>query len=145
MPAAPVQPAPVAAVEPPPAPATAPPTQAEDDIAAMLAGQVLHFAFDEAQLADESRQRLQHVAEAMQKHPDVAITISGNTDERGTEEYNLHLGQRRAEVAKRYLLGLGIPEARVKTVSYGKERPAESGHDEPAWAANRRDEVAVRH
>jgi peptidoglycan-associated lipoprotein len=136
---------PVAAAKPEPVAAPAPQTQAQDDIEAMLRGDVLHFGFDEAQLADDSRQRLQNVADAMQKHPEVSIAIAGNTDERGTEEYNLELGQRRAEVAKRYLVSLGVSEARVKTVSYGKERPAASDHDEQAWAANRRDEVAVQH
>ena len=111
----------------------------------MLRGDVLHFGFDQADLTDESRQRLQHVAEVMKSHGKVALTISGNTDERGTEEYNLALGQRRAEVARKYLVALGIEGARVKTVSYGKEKPAEAGHDEPSYEANRRDEVQVNH
>ncbi|HEX9107436.1 MAG TPA: OmpA family protein, partial [Longimicrobiales bacterium] len=67
----------------------------------------------------------------------------GHCDERGTVEYNLALGERRAEVAKNYLVSLGIKESRIKTISYGKSKPADPGHDESAWAKNRRDEFVV--
>ena len=72
------------------------------------------------------------------------IEIQGHCDERGSNEYNLALGTRRAESAKRYLVDLGIPGGRVSTVSYGEEQPAVRGHNELAWAKNRRDEFAVR-
>jgi len=133
------------AAKPPPPVAAAPAPAQDPDVEAMLRGDVLHFGFDQAELTDESRTRLQHVADVMKQHGTVALTISGNTDERGTEEYNLALGQRRAEVARKYLVALGIEGARVKTVSYGKEKPAEAGHDEGSYQANRRDEVSVNH
>lgn len=132
-----------AAPAPAPEAAPAPVQKTDDDLEALLRGDVLHFGFDEAELTPESRSRLQHIAELLLKRPAVGITISGNTDERGTEEYNLALGQRRAEVARKYLLSLGLEAARVKTVSYGKERPANPGHDDQAWAENRRDELSL--
>ena len=138
-----VTPAPVTAAAPKPEPAPTPAKAPEEDLEAMLRGDILHFGFDAADLTPESRTRLAHVAQVMAAHPSISISIAGNTDERGTEEYNLALGQRRAEVARKYLVDLGVDGARIKTLSYGKEQPAESGHDEGAWAANRRDELNV--
>jgi peptidoglycan-associated lipoprotein len=77
-------------------------------------------------------------AEMLARFPTWSVTIEGHCDERGTAEYNLALGERRALATRRYLLELGLDAARVQTVSYGKEFPFDSGHDETAWAANRR-------
>jgi peptidoglycan-associated lipoprotein len=129
---------------PKPAPAPAPAPTADADLEALLRGDVVHFGFDEAQLTGESQQRLQKLSQVMQAHPEVQLTVAGNCDELGTEEYNLALGQKRAAVAKAYLQKLGVDPARVNTVSYGKERPLESGHDEQARAANRRDDLTLR-
>jgi peptidoglycan-associated lipoprotein len=125
-------------------PAAPTPQQVDADLEGLLRGDVLHFGFDEAQLTSESEQRLQKLAEAMRSHPDVKLTVAGNCDELGTEEYNLALGQKRAAVAKAYLVRLGVDGQRVATVSYGKERPVNPGHDEQARAANRRDDLTLQ-
>ena len=78
------------------------------------------------------------------KNPTLKIMIAGNCDERGTEEYNLALGERRADSAKRYLTNLGVQDSQLQTVSYGKERPIDDGHNENAWKQNRRDNVAAQ-
>ncbi len=124
---------------PPPEPAPTPAAQQEDDLAKLLSGTMIHFDFDRADLTPASETRLQALAEAMRKHPDVRIRIDGNCDEAGTEEYNLALGQRRADAARKYLANLGIAPTRLETVTYGKERPLDPGHNADAWAANRRD------
>ena len=135
-------PAPVAKAAPPPAEVVeTPATRAEDDLAALLKGSALHFGFNEAVLTPESRDRLQKLSEALRTRPKVSVKISGNCDERGTEEYNLALGQKRAAVAKKYLVGLGVDEGRIVTVSYGDERPVDPRHTDDAWSANRRDDV----
>jgi peptidoglycan-associated lipoprotein len=104
---------------------------------------VVHFDFDSSYLSFDNREKLQRVAEVLHERPSVTIRISGHCDEVGTEEYNLMLGERRAEGALRYLTALGIPESRLKTISYGKERPVDSRRDPDAYAANRRDEFEV--
>ncbi len=107
----------------------------------VLASAVLHFDYDEASLTEQDRLTLQRVASALRVRPWAAIRIKGHCDERGTLEYNIALGQRRAEVARGYLIALGIDERAVESVSYGSEVPAVDGHDEEAWAHNRRDEL----
>lgn len=104
----------------------------------------LYFGFDESTLSSENTSVLAHVAEVMRKNPAVKVTIAGHADERGTTEYNLALGNRRAEVAKQYLVTLGVEPGRVNTLSYGEERPAQNGQTDEAFAANRRDEIAPR-
>ena len=84
-----------------------------------------------------------HRPRSLKAHPAARIRIAGNCDELGTEEYNLALGQKRAEVAKHYLVDLGISASRVDTISYGKERPVSEGHDAEAHAANRRDDAQL--
>jgi peptidoglycan-associated lipoprotein len=119
----------------------------KDDAAAigrLLNGPIAYFAFDKADLTQEDRAKLQTLAQQLKAHPTASILIAGNTDEVGTEEYNLHLGQRRAIVAREYLLALGIPGQRLDTVSYGEDKPADPGHDSAAYAKNRRDEVSSR-
>jgi peptidoglycan-associated lipoprotein len=138
---APAPPPVVAKAEPAPAEAS---SAEKDDAEAMrrlLTGPVAYFEFDKADLTAEDQQKLQVLAEELKAHPTAHIVIAGNTDEVGTEEYNLALGQRRAQVARTYLVTLGISAARLDTVSYGEERPADPGHDEAAHAKNRRDEA----
>jgi peptidoglycan-associated lipoprotein len=96
------------------------------------------FEFDSAVLLDRARATLDHHADWLNRHPTVTLLIEGHCDERGTVEYNLALGERRAAAASGYLTSLGVPSNRVKTISYGKEFPLDPGHSEDAWSRNRR-------
>jgi peptidoglycan-associated lipoprotein len=96
------------------------------------------YELDSADLSADSQASLQQNAQVLKKFGTWQITIEGHCDERGTAEYNLALGERRANTARDYLVSLGIPAARVKTVSYGKEFPFDPAHNEGAWAKNRR-------
>jgi peptidoglycan-associated lipoprotein len=98
----------------------------------------VHFAYDQADLTPEAQAILQGHAAWLHGNPGVGLVIEGHCDERGTVEYNLALGARRAEAAREFLAALGIEPSRMRTVSYGKERPLETGGDEAAWARNRR-------
>lgn len=98
----------------------------------------LFFELDSADVSAEGQRVLQENAAIMKKYPAWQITIEGHCDERGTAEYNLALGERRALAAKNYLVSLGVPADKVKTVSYGKEFPFDPGHDDAAWSLNRR-------
>jgi len=104
----------------------------------------IYFDFDKALLKDNSKATLKKHADWLKANNAVNITIAGNCDERGTAEYNLALGQRRADAAAKYLTTLGVAKNRVKTVSYGKEKPLDPGHNEEAWAKNRRDEFVIQ-
>ncbi len=101
-------------------------------------GDRVFFGFDKSDLTAEARATLDRQAAWLKKYANVSVTVEGHCDERGTREYNLALGERRATAAKNYLVAAGIPASRVKTVSYGKERPAVLGSNETAWAQNRR-------
>ena len=101
----------------------------------------VYFGFDESTLSADARQALTQDWQCLQKSPWKRLVLTGHTDERGTTEYNLALGARRAEAVKRYLAGLGAEEPKLRTLSYGKERPADNGHDEAAWARDRRVEL----
>ena len=103
----------------------------------------INFAFDRFDLKPEAREILVTHAKWLTAHPAFIVRIEGNCDERGTVEYNMALGQRRAASAMKYLVDLGVSKNRIKTVSYGKERPLDPGHDEEAWAKNRRDHFSV--
>jgi peptidoglycan-associated lipoprotein len=98
----------------------------------------IHFDFDKYDIRPTDAGILKENAALLVKFPNVKIQIEGHCDERGTVEYNLALGERRANSAKRYLISLGIPEKRISTISYGEERPLDPGHNEEAWAKNRR-------
>jgi peptidoglycan-associated lipoprotein len=98
----------------------------------------LFFELDSADVSSEGQQILQANASIMKKYPAWQITVEGHCDERGTAEYNLALGERRALAAKNYLVSLGIPADKIRVVSYGKEFPFDPGHDEGAWRQNRR-------
>jgi peptidoglycan-associated lipoprotein len=101
------------------------------------------YALDSSDLDQAGQQVLNGNADVLRKYPSWVITIEGHCDERGTAEYNLALGERRALAAKTYLVSLGIPADRLRTVSYGKEFPFDPGHDEGAWSKNRRAHFVV--
>jgi len=101
------------------------------------------FDYDKADIRSDARDVLAANATWLKKYPSVQFTIEGHTDERGTAQYNLALGDRRANAAKDYLVSLGVDASRVKTVSYGKERPFATGHDEDSWQKNRRAHFVV--
>ncbi len=101
-------------------------------------GDRVFFGFDKYDLSDEAQGTLQRQAAWLKANPTVTLLIEGNADERGTREYNLALGERRATAVKNYLVTLGISANRLSTISYGKERPVALGHNEAAWAQNRR-------
>ena len=105
--------------------------------------QPVFFALDSSEIDDTGRKALEANAQVLKKYPDWVITIEGHADERGTAEYNLALGERRAVAARTYLVSLGIPAERLKTVSYGKEFPFDPGHNEAAWSKNRRAHFVV--
>jgi peptidoglycan-associated lipoprotein len=104
----------------------------------------VYFDFDQSDLSADARSGLQANANYLKSNASVNVTIEGNCDERGSAEYNLALGKRRAEAAFKYLADLGVATSRMSTVSYGKERPAVEGHNELAWAKNRRDDFKAR-
>jgi len=103
----------------------------------------IHFEFDKFNLKPEARDVLKQLADWLTKNKKYDALIEGNCDERGTTEYNLALGERRAKEAMKYLVELGIDGKRLKTISYGKESPLDPGHNEEAWAKNRRDHFVV--
>ncbi|MBV9464455.1 MAG: peptidoglycan-associated lipoprotein Pal [Verrucomicrobiae bacterium] len=103
----------------------------------------IHFAFDSANVQSKDHGTLQHVASYLRNNPNAKIVIEGNTDNRGTAEYNRSLGQRRAQAAREVLAREGVSPERLSTVSYGEDKPASSGNSESAWAQNRRDEFVV--
>ncbi len=105
----------------------------------------VHFAYNRAELGAADQQKLDRKMQVLAAHPRVTLQIAGNCDERGSEEYNLALGERRAAAAKRYLVAHGVAADRIAVVSYGKERPLDQGHNQEAWARNRRDDFVVTH
>ncbi len=147
------QPTPSAQEAPPPPP---PPPARNDDAerrareAAAAAAKVrsdladmIHFDFDRADVRTSDQGILDRKAAILGANGGVRLRIAGHCDERGSDEYNLALGNRRAAAAKRYLAGKGVDEGRLDVVSYGKERPLDQGHSEDAWAKNRRDEFEI--
>ncbi len=147
-PPAPVAQAPKEEVKPtppPPPPPPPPPRKVEAAPPAAVApldlvSMRIQFAFDDYSLSGRSKENLEKIASWMSKSPDAKIRIEGHTCEVGTAEYNLALGDRRANSAKMYLESLGTAATRLSTISYGKERPLDPGHDEAARSKNRRDE-----
>ena len=104
---------------------------------------LIHFDYDKAIIRGGDAAVLDQKVAILQANPGLRIRISGHCDERGSDEYNLALGNRRATAAKQYVVSHGIDGSRIETVSYGEERPLASGHDEDAWAQNRRDEFEI--
>ncbi|MBN8509155.1 MAG: peptidoglycan-associated lipoprotein Pal [Burkholderiales bacterium] len=115
--------------------------QAGSADAAALAQRVVYFDFDSFVIKDEYRPMLEAHAKALSANRNKRMAIEGHTDERGGREYNLALGQKRAQAVARSLVLLGVTEVQVEAVSFGEERPADPGHDEAAWAKNRRAEL----
>ena len=109
-----------------------------------LTSVTIHFAFDSYELSPESRSVLGMKANIMRRYGDVSVVIEGHCDERGTEEYNLALGERRARAAYEHLVILGVDPERMSIVSFGEERPVDPAHNETAWAKNRRSEFVVQ-
>jgi peptidoglycan-associated lipoprotein len=142
-PTPPVKTAPPPAPEPTPPP-TPQPTPAPETHLTTSDFQPAFFDLDSYTLRDDARSALDTDARLLRDNPSVHLTIEGHCDERGTAEYNQALGERRAHAAKDYLVSNGIDAGRLQTVSYGKERPFDNGHDESAWAKNRRAQMTVR-
>ena len=109
----------------------------QQDLAA-TAGDRVFFDYDRSEITPEGRVILERQAQWLKRYPNVTVTIEGHTDERGTREYNISLGERRAETVKNVLIALGIPASRIATISYGKERPEVPHSDEASFAQNRR-------
>ena len=103
----------------------------------------VHFAFDSSEVRDDEKSKISAVADYLKAHPETAVEIDGHCDERGTEEYNRSLGERRALALREQLISLGISPDKVDTVSYGKDRPVDPGHNEAAWKQNRRGEFLL--
>lgn len=118
----------------------APGTQAD---LAVNVGDRVFFGYDRYDLAPEARTTLDRQASWLQQYPNLRVTVEGHCDERGTREYNLALGERRANSVKNYLVAQGVSESRITTISYGKERPAVPGSDETSWSQNRRGVTVV--
>lgn len=110
----------------------------------MFENEDILFEFDSASLSIEAQEILRKKAEWLRENPKARVTIEGHCDERGTSEYNLALGDRRAYSAKVFLVDLGIEESRLATISYGEERPIDSNSSEEAWAKNRRDHFVIK-
>ena len=156
----PEQPEPQAAPAPAPAPTPPPPddsaererlerermaNEAAERARAVAAdlGAMIYFDYDQAVVRSADEATLDRKSAILQANPNVRVTISGHADERGSDEYNLALGNRRAAAAKRHLQNRGVDGSRLDVVSYGEERPLDPGHDEASWAQNRRDEFQV--
>lgn len=112
-----------------------------DDPDSPLAKRVIYFDYDSATIPDQYRQLIELHAQYLAEHPNTQVVLEGHTDERGSREYNIALGERRAQAVKKIMLLFGVVEAKVQTVSFGEERPVAPGHDESAWSLNRRVEI----
>ena len=151
-PIAPPSPAPVATAAPAPVAAAPAPTPAPQAAATALPAYLdpnspiaqqrsVWFAFDDASFRSEDKAVIELQGRYLAQHPELHVTVAGNTDERGGSEYNLALGQRRAQSVKTALDVLGVQDSQVEAVSYGKEKPKAAGHDEAAWQQNRRADI----
>lgn len=134
---------------PPPAPPAPPPAISGANLGAVAAGRVasmserIHFDYDKSDLKPEDTSRLDGKAQLLKQFTALKIRITGHCDERGSDQYNIALGMRRATAAKTYLVQLGIDASRIDVASLGREVPVDPGHDESAWAQNRRDEFDI--
>ena len=113
----------------------------EDATTSCLRSETVFFDFNAFEIKPAGQELLTEVASCLRTHSDTKITVAGNTDERGTVEYNLALGERRAKAVSHYLEKSGVKASRIKTVSYGKEKPMDPEHNEAAWAKNRRTDI----
>jgi peptidoglycan-associated lipoprotein len=140
MPEAP-PPAPQAAPGPAPVTSSIVPGSAED--LKVNVGDTVHFEYDKSDLRDDDKTVLQHQAAWLAKYPAVRATVEGHCDERGTREFNLALGAKRANAVKEYLVSLGVSASRLDTISYGKEKPVCTDSNEACWSQNRRGVTTV--
>lgn len=148
---APVADAPRATAPTAPTSTTPPPTATPSRISlvepqpgGVLAGRSVFFDYDSNVVKTEGQTLVQAHAKFMVENPTSRITLEGNTDERGSREYNLALGQRRADAVKQIMTVVGVPAARIETVSFGEEKPKSPGHDESAWSQNRRADIVYK-
>jgi peptidoglycan-associated lipoprotein len=128
---------------PPPTPTPTPTPQITDEQLFAQTAQDIYFDFDKADLRPDAQQIIARLAEAMKAHPNWKVQIEGNCDERGSTEYNLALGERRAGAAQQALTQAGVPAASLKTISYGKEKPVCTESNEDCWQKNRRDHFTL--
>jgi len=106
-------------------------------------GELVYFDFDKAEIRADAAPILANQAQWLQRYPEVRVRIEGNCDERGTREYNFALGARRADIVRDFLIAHGVAPGRITTISFGKERPIDPGHDDQAWARNRNAHTAI--
>jgi peptidoglycan-associated lipoprotein len=123
-----------------PAPVATPPAETQP-AAPKIEFKTIFFAFDSYSLNEEGKALLNQAGGLLRSYPEVALRLEGHCDERGTAEYNLALGEKRANAVREYLENLGVSRSRLSTVSFGKEKPAVAGNDEASWARNRRVEI----
>jgi len=145
----PAPPSPAVRVPPPPPPPPAAPKPSikpkalsPEELLSLASRELrpIYFDYDKSEIKPEAREILNQNAAFLREHPNIDLLVEGHCDERGTNEYNLALGQRRADRAMEFLINLGIEPSRIITKSWGEERPADLGHDESAWRWNRRAE-----
>ena len=117
-------------------------SRASEEVRSSLAA-MIHFDLDKSNIRSDDMGTLDQKVAILQANPDLRIRVGGHCDERGSDEYNLALGNRRAQAAKQYLVSHGVDASRIETQSWGEERPAVDGHDESAWSQNRRDEFEI--
>ena len=115
-----------------------------DDPASLLSKRTIYFEFDSAEIAPEDREFIEAHSRYLADRPTAEVTLEGHADERGSREYNVALGEQRANAVRRLMGLLGASDQQIRTISYGEERPAALGHDESAWALNRRVEIDYR-
>jgi peptidoglycan-associated lipoprotein len=134
-------------VAPPPTSPSTPKSPDGDDAAKMKAKEVLevsvYFDYNQAVLTDQAKATLSKKAEYLVKNPNIKVTIEGHCDERGSNEYNLALGERRASAVTKYFATFGVPKDQMKTITYGKEKPVCFEHNESCWTKNRRASIVV--
>ncbi|HYY61932.1 MAG TPA: peptidoglycan-associated lipoprotein Pal [Burkholderiales bacterium] len=111
---------------------------------AMPQARSVYYEYDRSEIKPEGAKVVDVNAQYLREHPELKVKVEGNADERGSREYNLALGQRRADAVGKRMTILGIPADRIETVSYGKEKPKATGHDESAWSENRRSDIVYR-
>ena len=134
--------------QPAPEPAPAPTVKVEEPVAAPAVAAILetvYFDFDKSDLSEKAKQTIAKNAELFKKnHSTSKLTLEGSTDSRGSAEYNLALGERRAKAVEKYMTTLGISKDKINVISYGEEKPADSGETEEAWSKNRRVDFVVK-
>jgi peptidoglycan-associated lipoprotein len=133
-----------------PAPAPAPAPQSTlragsaGDVKTMPAKRSIYYEYDKAEITPEGKKLIEAHAEYLRAHPATKVVVEGNADERGSAEYNVALGQRRADGVSKIMTLLGVGPDRIETVSFGKEKPKASGHNESSWSENRRSDIVYR-